>query len=358
MSQYEQRLATDKQRIRDSVTTIGTRVGQAIAVAVEGLIAQDHRRCYEVVLGDLPINREIRDADRRCHAFVARHLPSAGHLRFISSTMRLTVAIERVGDYAVTIAREAVQLGAPPPAPLAERLRRLADKSRQMLAQAVQAYGECNEALARNTKPLAREVHRGYDQTFRDLLTRTGERPVDDLFALLAVFNQLERVSDQAKNICEETLFELTGETKPAKIYRILFVGCQGASLPLLAVAMARKAFPQSGLYDCAAIDPVGPSGPDLELLGPELGLDLASMVPAPRLDSIRKLDRYHVIVALGDGARAAVRQVPFHTVWLEWRPSQAAARDDPAGGAAAIARALSVQLHDLMFTLRGESAG
>ena len=54
------------------------------------LLTLDRDLAYATVLGDKPINREIRELDRLCHAFVARHLPSAGHLRFVSSVLRLT----------------------------------------------------------------------------------------------------------------------------------------------------------------------------------------------------------------------------------------------------------------------------
>ena len=46
--------------------------------------------------------------------------------------------------------------------------------------------------------------------------------------ALLSALNHLERISDQAKNICEETLFTITGETKAPKVYKILFLDQAG----------------------------------------------------------------------------------------------------------------------------------
>ena len=71
---------------------------------MHALLTRDRELAAEVILGDLPINREVRAIDALCHAFVARHLPSAGHLRFVSSVLRLNVELERIGDYAVTIA--------------------------------------------------------------------------------------------------------------------------------------------------------------------------------------------------------------------------------------------------------------
>ena len=43
----------------------------------------------DVVLGDRRVNRKIRDIDHMCHAFIVRHAPSAGHLRYVSAVLRL-----------------------------------------------------------------------------------------------------------------------------------------------------------------------------------------------------------------------------------------------------------------------------
>ena len=140
MSFYDERLANDKAKIRERVVAIGRRVEQRIGEAVEALVAHDVDRCYAIVLGDLPINREIRAIDRACHAFVARHLPSAGHLRFVSSVLQMNVALERVGDYAVTIAREGVQLRANVQPELVKELQELSSKAREAMRQAVTAF--------------------------------------------------------------------------------------------------------------------------------------------------------------------------------------------------------------------------
>jgi len=112
MTHYEERLEKDLVRLREGVATVGNKVQQALEHAVRALLERDHELAYDTVLGDMPINRDVRAMDRHCHVFVARHLPSSGHLRYVSSVMRLNVALERIGDYAVAISREAVQLTA------------------------------------------------------------------------------------------------------------------------------------------------------------------------------------------------------------------------------------------------------
>ena len=86
------------------------------------------------------MNRMTRRIDHLCHLFVARHLPSAGHLRFISATLRLDVELERVGDYAVSIAREAVQLSEPPTSAIARDIEMMAEQVQAVLHDAIRAF--------------------------------------------------------------------------------------------------------------------------------------------------------------------------------------------------------------------------
>ena len=360
MGHYEQRLAADKDELRRRVAVMGERVREAVAGAIAGLLTGDHDKCYGIVLGDLPINREIRAIDARCHAFVARHLPSAGHLRFVSSTMRMTVAIERVGDYAVTIAREAVQLSSPPPEAIAQHLKQIAAQSCGMFEQAMRSYVESDAELARETKPLAGSVHLMYDRVFRELTEDCGERPLKDSFALLVAFNRLERVSDQAKNICEDALFELEGETKPPKVYRVLFLDDDNALLGPLAEAIARKSFPKSGKYDTAGYAPAASASPVLARLAETLALDVSDARPAALSKDLSSLAKYHVIVSLAPEGRASVPEVPFHTAFVRWDIAVARGPEgDPDLEAlTAASQTLASEIRQLMVTLRGEDAG
>ena len=97
MSHYEERLEQYLTRIITTVRDLGERVEVAVDRAVRALLTSDHDLSSAVIVGDLPINRDVRNLDRLCHVFVARHLPSAGHLRLVSSVLRLNIAIERTG---------------------------------------------------------------------------------------------------------------------------------------------------------------------------------------------------------------------------------------------------------------------
>jgi phosphate transport system protein len=359
MSRYEERLAKDKAHIRERVVAVGEKVDLAVADAVDALLAGDEARLYRIVLGDLPVNREIRAIDKLCHAFVARHLPSAGHLRFVSSVLQMNVALERIGDYAVSIAREAVQLEKPPSDELGQAMRALSDKACAMLGQAMSAFSTKDAELARKTKPLAKGLEKSYGQIYRELTSGASGREVKDIVVLLAVFAKVERVSDQAKNICEETLFELTGETKPAKQYSVLFVDTRNTLIAPLAESLARKAFPESGVYDSAGFKIGDALAPELIELAQNRGLDLAGIEPTA-LDTKRDaLEKYHVIVCLSPEARRHITQMPYATVLLEWTLPKLADAGD--GGVShqleLICNTLADEIRELMVIMRGEEA-
>jgi hypothetical protein len=185
------------------------------------------------------------------------------------------------------------------------------------------------------------------------VLAEGVDRPLAGTFALLTVFSKLVRVSDQAKNVCEETLFELTGETKPPKRYQILFVDDDCATVAPLAVALARKAFPESGQYACAARAPAAALAPALEALAEKLGLDLGGVEPAKLPTEREALENFHVVVCLTADAVANVPHVPYATTLLGWTPSPQGAPLDLD----AVARALTGEIRELMVTLRGAEA-
>jgi phosphate transport system protein len=356
VSHYEQRLANDKDAIRQRIVALGRRCSDAVSASVEALLSGDHARSYRIVVDDLPINRESRSIDRACHAFVARHLPSASHLRFISAVMRMNVELERVGDYAAGIARHAVQLERPPEGKVADEMRTLVARSSEMMADALSAFEKGDAELARETKPVARAMQHSFELVF-DELTADATLDLRQGARLLSVFNKLERVSDQAKNICEETLFELLGETKPPKRYRILFVDGRHSLIAPLAEMLARKAFPNSGQYESAGYQPADALADDLLSLAMDMGLDVGGIAPTDL--KAKNLSKFHVVVWLNGNPGKHIDKMPYQTVLVAWDlPKLADAKDgDVRTQVREIANALSAEIRDLMVTMRGEDA-
>ena len=100
MAIYEQRLQADLKYIHDQIRSMGDLVEASVSNATKAFLTENAALANHTVLSDNVINRKMREIDHDCHTFIARHLPSAGHLRLISSIIRLNINLERIGDYA------------------------------------------------------------------------------------------------------------------------------------------------------------------------------------------------------------------------------------------------------------------
>lgn len=357
MSHYEARLERDLNRIRNDLATIATNVQEALRDSVHALLSGNHRQAYDCIQGDLPINRAVRKLDRDCHGFIAIHLPSAGHLRWVSSVMRINIALERIGDYAVTVCRESVQLPRVPGGILAREMELMSKESRQMLEQAMQAFADENAEAAKATMIMADQVEREFDTVFEELTDEDSQWTKRDLFALLVIFHELERVSDQAKNICEETVFAVTGAGKTPKTYRILFLDQDNAGPSKMAESLGRKSYSELMTFASAGRAAAASFDPNMSKLAAERGLDMGAKTPQTLAPVEGELSDYHVIVSLAGPVTDYIERVPFHTVALEWEIG--AAPDPDAADAVErweeIYRNLGVRLRDLAHVMRGE---
>ncbi|MEM1249175.1 MAG: PhoU domain-containing protein [Acidobacteriota bacterium] len=362
MSHYEQRLQEDVERIRGELGRIAEDVAEGLEAAVRSLLEGDRALAARVVLGDLPVNRAIRRLDAECHAFVARHLPSAGHLRFVSAVLRLSVSVERVGDYAVTLGRETAQLEGPPPESIAREIDAASERVIQNFRHAIQAFVSSDSELARATNQAAKSDETSGVRLFRELVeaAEVDSSPVADHFALLVILNRLSRVNSQAKNICEQTIFAVSGETKAPKTYRILFVDEKDNAYTQLAKAYCARAYPESALYASAGWDAAKALELRSKMFLEAHGYDTA-LAPL-QLEELSPggLEGFDVIVALSPRAFDHIQPLPFRTTLIEWDLGERPDTFDQDRAEALLRQAheeLIVQARSLLETLRGEGA-
>ena len=355
MKHYEKRLEQDEQDIRENTAAIAALVSDALKNAVHAVRTGNQKLANLTVLGDGEINRAVRAVDHDCHRFIVRHLPSAGHLRMMSATIRAVIALERIGDYAVSIARVATRLSSPPDQQLATAMDNMAADSAEMLEKAMAAFVEGNAEQAMAIKVMANQVERLQAGALDDLAHGHAERTTDDLFAMFTLYSMLERVSDQAKNLCEEAVFSATGKTKAPKVYRILFLDREGSKLAPMAEALVRENFPNSGKYESAALVPAEALDPDMVKYMTARGIDVSGVKPHALDKGQLELAEYHVIVSLQGPIGNYIPDIPFHTATLEWDVAQSP--DDASLDYEAVYRTLSVELRLLMERLRGPEA-
>jgi phosphate transport system protein len=97
---------------------------------------------------------------------------------------------------------------------------RMAEKTNEMLRGALDAFIKRDAAAARAIIAEDDVVDNLYDQVFRELLTYMAEDPktINRATRLIWVAHNLERSADRVTNICERTIYVVTGNVEDSGV--------------------------------------------------------------------------------------------------------------------------------------------
>jgi phosphate transport system protein len=321
-SHLEVSLRQDIDRIRTKVTEMAGLGEKALRDCIEALLRQNRELAYAVILRDRYIDEMEKEIDRLCLEFIIRQQPVASLLRFAYAAIKINLELERIGDYAESIARQTLKLLSMEVQVPADRFTELANLSIPMLADAVQAFVHQDADLAKKTIETEEAVDALKSKLTRDLvhLFRENQLPFDALNPLIMIARRFERVSDQARNICMETLYMCTGEYAKhpgSEAFRVLFVDDHNACLSQMAEAIAHSLNQPSFIFASAGLDPQAVDPLAIEFMK-DKGIDISRMAPKA-ISQVPNLDHYHVIVILAPEAMRAFPRRPRKVVLLEW---------------------------------------
>ena len=127
--QYEESLQRDIDQIRDKIIEMGNLCEWALVNSLEALTKKDHKLAYSIILRDRYIDELEMELDRLCQEFLVRQLPAAGHLRFVYAVIKINNELERIGDYAESIARQCLKISSVDQQPSYDKFIDLANHS-------------------------------------------------------------------------------------------------------------------------------------------------------------------------------------------------------------------------------------
>lgn len=210
---------SDIQHLKDELLLLGSMVEQSTLDAVEALKKRDiqaSRRIYET---DLKINAKRYAIEEQVMVLIATQQPMAHDLRLLASILEVAGELERMGDYAKGIATINLRMGEQPLLKPLVDVPRMAQIGTSMLHRALTAFVNEDAETARQIPAEDDEVDLLYNQVYRELMTFVLENPknIERANWLLWVAHNLERLADRVTNICERTIFIVTGEIKEIK---------------------------------------------------------------------------------------------------------------------------------------------
>ncbi len=186
-----------------------------IVNAVTALVNRDDELARTTIERDHAVNRMDVEIDELCLRLLALHQPTARDLRLITTALKITTDLERIGDMAVNMCERALELNLEAQLKPFIDIPRMAEVAQTMLRQ-------CLDAFVREDVELALKVCRDDDiidqlngQLFRELLSYMIEDPqtISRALRLLFIGKYLERIGDHATNIAEMVVFMVKGKS-------------------------------------------------------------------------------------------------------------------------------------------------
>ena len=262
-TRLELSLERDIDRIRQQLLEMSGLAERALRDCVEALTGGNRQRAYAVILRDQLIDEKEKEIDRLCLEFLVRQQPVGIHLRLAYSAIKINLELERVGDYAESIARQILRLGDLPeaPEPLRRRLVEMADIAIPMLHDAIEAFATRDAELAKTAAVSEPAVDALLGKLVTELVeaVRESRIPPEMLMTLSTIGRRFERVADQARNVCMETLYMCTGEIAKhpgADTFRVLFVDERNSCRSQMAEAIAQSLDQPRFVFSSAGLDP------------------------------------------------------------------------------------------------------
>jgi phosphate transport system protein len=199
--------------LEEAVVQMATLVESAIANAVQALIQRDVTLAQQVIDGDDTVNEHQRNIRNKTFGVIARQAPVARDLRELVTIQLVINELERMGDHAVGVAKNAIRLASQPPVKAVVNLPEMAKLVRLQVRDAIQAFVDVNIVGSREICTRDDEVDLLYRQLFDELLNSMRDSDnVPQATSLLFVAHDLERIGDRVTNICEDVIYMVTGE--------------------------------------------------------------------------------------------------------------------------------------------------
>lgn len=209
-------LDSEMRDVKDGVLRMGSLVEEQILAALDALVHRDAALAERVIRSDYRINEVQRAVSAIVAMTIATQAPVARDLRFLLALDRVTYELERMGDHAGSVAKQARKLAGVTSMVTYNELTPMAQLAARQVRDVVLALVDIDQEKARAVAERDDEIDRLYHKTFADVLEEMRSDPerVDPGTRILFAAHYLERIGDRVTNIAEDVVFLATGEVE------------------------------------------------------------------------------------------------------------------------------------------------
>ncbi len=204
----------EMKRLNKHLIELSDKVEKQVNRSIQAITDLDQVSAEKVINKDTGVDKLEIEMEEDCLKLLALHQPVANDLRVIVAVLKINSDLERIGDHAVIIAEEAVNLNSLPSIDVPEDLFRLSTKARMMLKKSMLAFVESDLVVAQNVLELGQNIKEMADniQSGQVKSIKASPKETEQRLSVLKVCRQLQRIADHATNIAEDIIFLMEGE--------------------------------------------------------------------------------------------------------------------------------------------------
>ncbi|HEY7883639.1 MAG TPA: phosphate signaling complex protein PhoU [Cellvibrionaceae bacterium] len=201
--------------IKTHLSEMGGMAERQVNDAIAALIDADLEKAEQVVRSDNTVNKMEMSIDEECIRILARRQPAASDLRLVIAVTKAITDLERVGDEASKIARQAIALNREGVSPRGYvEVRHIGGHVSTMLHNALDAFARLDLDVALSVVKTDKTVDMEYATAMREMITFMIEDPrsITRVLNIMWSLRALERIGDHARNIAQYVVYLVKGE--------------------------------------------------------------------------------------------------------------------------------------------------
>lgn len=204
------------EAVKDDVLRLGALVEQALQAAGRALVERDSDLADRIRWDDANVNELQRQINMEITTLIATQGPVARDVRELLALYQAAAELERIGDYAVNIAKLAQQLASEPEMPILRQIPEMERLCREQLRAAMRALVDVSEDEARAMCARDDEIDHLYSSVYEDTMQLMALSPdkVRQATHMLFAAHHLERLGDRVTNIGEDVVYLATGQVE------------------------------------------------------------------------------------------------------------------------------------------------
>ncbi|MCR3759290.1 phosphate signaling complex protein PhoU [Clostridium felsineum] len=206
---------SDLEELHSELLRMGSMAEKQIYDCMEALEKQDETMAETIIKKDDIIDDMQKEIENKVIRLIAMQQPIvAEDLRNIFTTVKIITDLERLGDHAVDIAKAIKRLNGEKHHEIVKEIWNMGSKVKSMIKDSLDAYVERNLDKAYEVCKRDDEVDALYKRIFNELLDIMSEdkSKINQLTQFLFVCKYLERIGDRTTNVCESTIYLITGK--------------------------------------------------------------------------------------------------------------------------------------------------